>query len=153
MPTTSFPLTPNPEPSRQAQLRVRASDVFRLWPGDAAREVLSNLSGGARKANRVAVVLAQQELSAEEYEALEDAGVLVVEVPSTLAQSSDASIADYLTCQLNDGTNATAARMTAIGNVDRSPLERDDELLRAVDDEGKLLSFVNDPANQQGGHF
>ena len=153
MPTTSFPLTPNPEPSRQAQLRVRASDVFRLWPGDAAREVLNKLSGGAPKANRVAVVLPQQELSAEDYEALEDAGVLVVEVPAKLAQSSDASIADYLTGQLNAGTNATVSRMTAIGIVDPSPVEREDALLRAVDDEGTLLEFVNDPANQQGGHL
>jgi len=153
MPTTDFRLTPSPVPSRRGRLRIRASDVFRLWPGDAALAVLSNLSGGARKANRVAVVLPQQELSAEDYEALEVAGILVVEVPVTLAQSSDASIANYLSKRLNEGANATAARRAAIGTADPPAVRRENESRVCVEDESRLLQFINDPANQLGGHF
>jgi len=153
MAMTDVRLTPSPEPSRGRRLRIRACDIFRLWPGDDAQEVLRNLRGGAGKAGRVAAVLPGQDFSAEDYEALEDAGVLVVEVPVTLAQSSDASIADYFTKRLNEGANATVARMTAIGTAGPPPVEREDELRLSIGDESELIEFVNDPAKQLGGHF
>lgn len=154
MPTMDFALMPNWEPSRQGQVQFRASEILRLWSQGDVHDILRNLNGTNRKGYRVAAILPTQELSAQDYEALEDSGVLVVEVPSNLSQASEASIADYLTAQLTEGANATAARMAAIGTADPSAAALgQDELQLSDEEETEFLEFVNDPANQLGGHF
>jgi len=152
--TMDFALLPNWNPSRQGQAQFRASEILRLWTQGNVHEVLSNLSRTRRKGYRVAAILPTQELSAGDYEALEDSGVLVVEVPSNLSESSEEGIADYLTAQLNEGANATAARMAAIGTSDPSAaVSGQEELELSDEEEAEFLEFVNDPANQLGGHF
>jgi hypothetical protein len=99
-------------------------------------------------------MLPTQELTAEDYEALEDVGVLVLEVPSDLADASEAEIANYLTTQLNEGFKATAARMAALGTTTPSATESGENELRfSEEEEAELLELVNHPANQLGGHF
>lgn len=154
--TMDFALLPNWDPPRQGQAQFHASEILRLWPQGHVRDMLSHLLGARQQGYRVATILPTQELSAEDYEALEDAGVLVVEVPEHLSQSSEASIADYLTAQLNEGATVTAARMAAIGTSDPSAtttVVAPDELQLSDEDEAEFLEFINDPANQLGGHF
>ena len=99
-------------------------------------------------------MLPNQELGAEAFSALESGGVLVVEVPQSFSEASNERIAEYLTSQLGDGQRETTARMAALGTSD--PGHEDDgeaDLRMNTDEEAEFLEFVNDPANQLGGHL
>ena len=151
-----FMRTPHSGPSRQGQVQFDASEILRLWGESDTHHLLRNLQRAfaAHEGYKVAAILPTQELSAAEYELLEDSGVLVVEVPTDLAESSEAGIAAYLTAQLNDGAQATAARMAAIGTTDPSvTTDGQNEVQLSDEEEAEFLEFVNDPANQLGGHF
>lgn len=148
MSTNDFALPPNTNPSRQGQVQLRASEIVRL--GSQA-DVDDLLSSPPSKGYRVAAVLPKQELSAWALEALEDAGVLVVKVPSNL---SEASIAAFLTAQLNEGASATAARMDAIDtSAPAAAVYGHDELHLSDEEEAEFLDAINHPVNQLGCHF
>lgn len=151
MPTMDFMVQPYWEPSRQGPVQFRASEVLRLWDNGDARRLLLQPSDDEHGQYRVAAVLPGQDLSPATYEALEDADILVVEVPEDLARSPADRIAAYLSAELNEGSKATSERMAALSAVAAEPVH--DELQLSEEEEAELLDFVNDPANQLGGHF
>jgi hypothetical protein len=70
-----------------------------------------------------------------------------------MSESSEAIIAAYLTAQLNEGANATAARMAAIGiSATAAAVYGQDELQLSDEEEAEFLEGINDPVNQLGGH-
>ena len=153
MPTLDFALAP--EPSRQQEVRFDASEIVRLWDADVdiLRVGSSRLLARASQ-YRVAAMLPTQELDAEAFSALESDGVLVVEVPQSFREASNERIAEYLTSQLSDGHRETTARMAALGTSDLG-LDGDGtaDLRMNTEEEADFLEFVNDPANQLGGHL
>ena len=157
MSTMEF-LTGHSESSRPGPVKFRASEILRLWSGKDKHhhDLLNKLrrTGGGHERYKVAAILPSQELSEEDYEALEDSDVLVIEVPQDLETSSESEIAAFLTAELTAGATATAKRMAAIGTTDPAVAAlSEDELQLSDEEEAELLEFVNDPANQLGGHF
>lgn len=151
MQTMDFALMP--EPSRQGLVQFDASEIFRLWSERLdIHRLVRKLQSPVASGYRVAAMLPSQELDAEELAALESSGVLVVEVPQSLSEASEEKIAAYLTSQLSDGHRETAQRMAAMGTTDPGSPDGDD-LQLSGDEEADFLEFVNDPANQIGGHL
>ena len=151
MQTLDFALMP--EPSRQGLAQFHASEIFRLWSERLdVHQLVRRLQSQVASGYRVAAVLPSQELDAEDLAVLERSGVLVVEVPQSLSEASEEKIATYLTSQLSEGYRWTAQRMAAMGTTDPASSDSD-ELQLSEDEEQEFLEFVNDPANQIGGHF
>jgi hypothetical protein len=138
----------------QKRVEFQPFEILRLWSG-LGREFLTGQRSPNTKGYCVAAILPMQEVSFEDYELLEDLGMLVVEVPSYLKDASDTDVADYLTHLLDEGRRATAARMEAIGTADSDAagVGKENDLHMSRDEDAALLDFVNDPANQLGGHF
>ena len=136
---------------RSTRVPVRASDVVRLWAVPGGLSGLRARNASQRKAVRIAAVLPNQGLALADYEVLEALGVLVVQIPADVPSGSNAAVARYLTEQLRVGSEATAARMTALGTVENVPnaAEYGDTGLSREEEEG-FLEFLNDPANQLG---
>ena len=88
------------------------------------------------------------------FDALEAAGLLVVEVPAALERESPSRIADYLNAQLAVGARATTERMAGLAACGPAPAPEESPAPELSDDEeADLLEFMNDPANQLGGPF
>jgi hypothetical protein len=130
---------------------VRASEVVLLWahPGELAK--LKQQHPSRSSAVRIAAVRPGQVLAFQDLEELEDAGVLVVQVPSSVPSESNAEVAKYLTGQLRAGTKATQDRMVALGTCEPATAaagQRD--LTQTKKAEAQLLELINDPVNQLG---
>lgn len=139
------------EVERRTQVRVRASEVVRLWAGPSVLSELQARHTLQRKAVRIAAVRADQRLSLEDYEVLEDSGIWVVQIPADAPSSSSAEVARYLTDQLSAGSEATAERMAALGTAQNFPdaAEHGHTVVLRKEEE-EFLEFLNDPANQLG---
>lgn len=140
------------EPRREGSVSFDASEILPLWKqqGDWHRLLHQERQEGYR----VAAVLPNQELTAEDYDSLGDAGMLVIEVPAEMESKSKQDIASFLTTQLTEGEQATAAGMSALGVSDARTAGVDGMAVEMTDEEeAEFLDFLNDPANQLGGHF
>ena len=144
-----------PEPSRQGLVQFDASEIVRLW-GEQFLDVhrLAHKLQQTPSRYRVAAILPSQELDDTAFAELERSGWLVVEVPESLTEASNDRIAAYLTTQLSEGRQETLQRVAAMGTSDAATQVDDGQDLEMSDDaEAEFLEFVNDPANQLGGHF
>lgn len=130
---------------------VRASDVVLLWADPDALAKLKQRDRSKRTAVQIAAMRPEQALSLNDLETLEDAGVLVVQVPSSVPSDSNADVAKYLTRQLCAGTKATKDRMVAVGACEATTdATAPSDLAPAKKGEAQLLKLINDPTNQLG---
>lgn len=127
---------------------VRESEIVLLW---ADPDALATLKQRNRPtAVRVAAVRPGQALSSEDFEVLEELGVLVVQVPPSVP-SNRADVAKFLTGQLRAGSKATAHRMTALstcGSATDATEQCDRPLSKK--DEAQFLELINAPESQLG---
>lgn len=145
--------TPDGERSSGATVVVRASDIV-MWNEPSATRLQREKSGAP--ACRIAVTLPDVQLSVDDYDRFEEAGVLVIEVPQSLATEPKSRIAAYLTDLLSEGERAMAEGADAsaaeelevefgAGGADAAPPMSPDE-------EQEFLDAINDPANQLGSY-
>jgi hypothetical protein len=102
---------------RSPQGEVLASEVVRLWAAPSGPTKRNQRNFKFHKGVRVAAVRPYQQLSSDDYELLENSGVLVVEIPADVPSETDEEVARYLTQQLEAGVEATARRMAALGTI------------------------------------
>lgn len=139
---------------------VSDTDVFLLWKDGKWRERLGLAQPWGRR--RFAIFIRDCGLESEDYDRLEDAGLLAVEVPADMREASQAEIAAYLTQQLKCGERATLPRMN-VADSDSQNAQFEFGVDDSLDDfevkpmtqeeEKQFLDFVNDPVNQIGGRF
>jgi hypothetical protein len=90
-----------------------------------------------------------QPLSSEDFEVLEDLGLLVVQVPPSVP-SDRVAVAKYLTLQLRAGSKATEDRMVALSTWGADSDATAPGGTRAKKNEAQLLELLNSPENQLG---
>lgn len=132
---------------KQPRFQVRASQVVRLWSAPGGLTELER-NFPQSEAVRIAAVRHDQRLSPADCEALEDSGVLVVQLPADVPVDSNEAVAKYLTNQLNDGARATRDRMAALGTRKDVPEAVEPfGQVPSANEEDELVKLLNDPAN------
>jgi hypothetical protein len=98
----------------------------------------------------VAAVLSGQSLELRDMDALEDAGLLVLQVPPYMQGRVD-KLANFVENQIAD----VRALMTVSADVEpvrqSSSQSESDDFQLTEDDELKLLESINDPDSDEGG--
>lgn len=135
---------------------IRADHVFRLWNTEVD-DAVSAFAGqkaylwsGAEPPLGIAAVLPGQPLELGQLDALEAAGLLVIEVPEQLRHASTALIAQYLSDELRqlDAATSTHGQPEAVLAADLDDIAQGKHL--GPEKQQALLDLLNQPDTVDG---
>lgn len=143
--------------SRRASFATSAGGLFvyPLWKGgvaDALQQFGSVQANVLRKL-AVAAVLPEQSLDLNEMDALEEAGLLVVEVPQAARNYQLEQLAAYVEEQIDGPESITTVRAVAqpLGAPSSEAATPSVDQPLSEDEETALLQSINDPDADEGG--
>ena len=128
--------------------------VYPLWKGGVqdALLTLDQIRATLTRRLAVAAVLPDQTLDLNEMDALEAAGLLVVEVPHGLRSSAPDAVAAFVECQVDGPEAGTSIEPAPSPSHMAAAPDADSDFVPALsdEDESALLRAINDPASDEG---